>query len=158
MILNDDGTGSWNGTSFTYTYDSTNKKGTISAFGAFDSDSNSFTVNDDGTITISIDDEYGENTYSARMTKQASSESVPGYVGSWLCKTSSFSVTLILNADGSGSYNGNSITYTVKNNVITFSCGDTDVTLTYNESAGTMSGSYEYDYEEYSFTSITKQA
>ncbi len=157
MILNNDGTGSWNETSFTWTYDSTTKKGKISAFGAFDSEENSVTFNDDGTVTVSIDDSYNENSYSATMTKKAST---PAYVGTWTCKAMSNKVTIVLNDDGTGTYNGTAITYTVSGNTISISnVGDLEnITFTFDETNGITSGSYEYDYDTYYYSDFEKQA
>lgn len=153
MVLNSDGTGTWNGTSFTWTYDATTKKGKISPFGSFDNDSNSVTFNDDGTVTIAIDDEYGENTYSAKMSKKAAA---PSYVGTWTMKAMSNSVTLVLNSDGTGTYNGTSISYTVSGNKISVSdVGDLEnIEFTFDDTKGITSGSYEYDYETYNYSNI----
>ena len=156
MVLNSDGTGTWDGTSFTWTYDSSTKKGAISAFGAFDSDLNTITWSDDGSITVHLEDEYGDNIVSALKMTKVEDKTVAGYVGTWSAKSTGGTNTIVLNEDGTGTYNGTSFTYTVSGSTITFSAGDTDVTLVYNESNGTMSGTYEYDYEPYSYTSITK--
>lgn len=162
MVLGANGKGSWNGTEFSYTYDSTTKKGTISAFGAFDSESNSFTVNDDGTITVSIDDEYGENPYTGKMTKQAStsgddsSSTTPNYVGSYTCKAPYSTISFTLNADGTGTWSGTTFTYTVKDSKITFSCGDSDYTLTLDSDGNITGGSFEYDYETFNISDIVK--
>lgn len=157
LVLNSDGTGTWNGTNFTWTYDATTKKGKISQFGAFDSDDNSVTFNDDGTVTIAIDDAYNENAYSATMTRKAAD---PSYVGTWTMKAMSNKVTLVLNADGTGTYNGTSITYTVSGNTISVSdVGDLEnITFTFDDTKGITSGSYEYDYEPYYYSDITKSA
>lgn len=157
MVLNSDGTGTWNGTSFTWTYDATTKKGKISPFGAFDSEDNSVTFNDDGTVTISIDDSYGENTYSTIMTKKAST---PSYVGTWTCKAMTNKVTIILNEDGTGTYNGTAFTYTVSGNTISISNVGAleNITLTFDETKGITGGSYEQDYETYNYSNFEKQA
>lgn len=157
MVLNSDGTGTWNDSTFTWTYDATTKKGKISPFGAFDSDDNSVTFNDDGTVTISIDDAYGENGYSATMTKKAAT---PVYVGTWTCKAGSNNITIVLKEDGTGTYNGNAITYTISGNTISISdVGDTtNITLSFDDTKGLTGGSYEYDYDTYYFSNFVKQA
>ena len=156
MVLNSDGTGTWDGTSFTWTYDSFTKKGAISAFGAFDSDLNTITWSDDGSITVHLEDEYGDNIVSALKMTKVEDKTVAGYVGTWSAKSTGGTNTIVLNEDGTGTYNGTSFTYTVSGSTITFTVGEMEVTLTYNESNGTMSGSFEQDYETYSYTSITK--
>ncbi len=157
MVLNSDGTGTWDGTSFTWTYDSSTKKGKISSFGAFDSDLNTITWNDDGSVTVHLEDEYGDNVVSALAMTKVEEKTAAGYVGTWKATNSyGSSFIIVLNEDGTGTYNGTAISYSVSGSTITFSAGDTDVTLTYNESTGRMSGTYEYDYETYDFSSITK--
>ncbi len=69
MVLNSDGSGTWEGESFTFTYNSSDNTGKISAFGQFDAKDNGFVVNSDGTISVSISDESQEKSYSAKMTK-----------------------------------------------------------------------------------------
>jgi hypothetical protein len=58
------------GTSFegTYTYDAITEKGTMSTIGDWDG-SNYFIFNDNGTLTVHLDDEYHENTVTLTMTK-----------------------------------------------------------------------------------------
>ncbi len=158
ILLNSDGTGTYDGSyAFTWTYDSSTGTAKLSQFGDWDTDSNSITWNSDGSITVHLEDEYGENIVSAlKMTKVEDKEQTAGYVGTWAAKTLGGTNTIVLNEDGTGTYNGTSFTYSVSGSTITFSVGDMDVTLTYNESAGTMTGSFEQDYETYNFTSITK--
>lgn len=157
LVLNSDGTGTYGGSlSFTWTYDSSTKKAKLSQFGDWDSDANTITWNDDGSITVHLEDEYGDNIVPALKMNKVEEKETAGYVGTWSAKSVGGTNTIVLNEDGTGTYNGTSFTYTVSGSTITFSVGDMDVTLTYNESKGTMSGSYEYDYETYAFTSITK--
>lgn len=78
------------------------------------------------------------------------------YVGTWTLKVGVNSgLKLVLNADGTGTYNGTSITYTVKDNVITFECADLTFTLTYDKDKQTLSGSYVDEYDEGSSISST---
>ena len=73
IVLNGDGTGTYNDGiteySFTYTLKS-NGVYSVSAFGAFNGDKNTITVTTSG-IDVHLDDSYGENTYNATFTKQA---------------------------------------------------------------------------------------
>lgn len=64
-------TGTWNGIAFTFTFDANTKQGIIAPFGAFDGSENTLKYNDDGTITVHLDDEYYENTVIQTLTKQA---------------------------------------------------------------------------------------
>ncbi len=167
MVLSDNGTGTWNdGTNtynFTWTYDESTKKGTISDFGNFDDsgDENTFTFNDDGTLSLHLSGDYGDNVYNPKMTKQAEEET-PAYVGTWSCKSAYATVTLVLNADKTGTYGGTAFTYTVTETstgyTIKFTVGDYDYELTYKTSTGTMSGSFDDGDGPYDFQTITKQA
>ena len=107
MVLNDNGTGTWNGTAFTWTYDESTKKGEISDFTGFDDGENSFVYNDDGTISVHLSGDYGDNVYNPTMTKQAEEET-PAYVGTWKAGSN----TMVLSADGNGTWNGTSFTFT----------------------------------------------
>ena len=154
LVLTTSGSGTWNGISFTWKYDSSSKTGTISSFDKYDG-TNTITFNDDGSVTITISDSSGANSYTSTLGKKVAPV-VAGYVGTWKCKTSGNTVTMVLNEDGTGTYNGIAFTYTVEGNTITFSVGGMDVTLTYNETSGTMSGSFDQGGDIYSYTSITK--
>ena len=66
LVLNNDGTGTWNGYEFTYNEET----GAMSSFGAFDSDKNKITVNDNGTLTVFVSDSYDENIYTGTFVKQ----------------------------------------------------------------------------------------
>ena len=72
IVLNGDGTGTYNnGTEFSFTYTlKSNGVYSVSAFGDFNGDGNTFTVTTSG-IDVHLDDSYGENTYNATFVKQA---------------------------------------------------------------------------------------
>lgn len=152
VVLNEDGTGSWNGTAFTW--DETT--GEISAFGVFDSDENQITVNDDGTLTIYVSDSYYENFYTGTFTKQATSSS---YYGTWSGTVSrstnggtasDWDLTVVLSSDGSISINGTEVgTYTVDaDGTINWTSSETNdyIILTYD--ADSQSLTVEYYYEK----------
>ena len=54
----------------TFTYDASTKKGSFGTIGVWDGD-NYFIVNDNGTITFHLNDEYSENTVTKTGTKVA---------------------------------------------------------------------------------------
>lgn len=74
LTISDDGTCTYNDVSNgnnlngTYTYDESTKKGTMSTIGDWDG-SNYFIFNDNGTLTVHLDDTYSENTVTLTMTK-----------------------------------------------------------------------------------------
>ncbi len=159
MVLNQDGTGTWNGTAFTWSYDATEDKGYISAFGDFDGQSNWVKFNEDGSVNVHLEDERLGNVVNQALSKQEEKgeETVAGYVGTWIATRGKLTMTIVLNADGTGTYNNEAITYKESNGTITFECGDTEVELKYDSATGKMTGKYVYDYEDYPFDSITKQ-
>lgn len=82
LIINGDGTGSFNGTAFTYTIDSVNKnKINISAFGAFNADDNSAVLSGN-ELTLDIDDSYQENHLVQTLTKEVAVEEF-SLIGTW---------------------------------------------------------------------------
>ena len=144
MVLTDDGKGAWNDGSstynFTWTYDESKKTGTITDFGGFDDGENSFSVNDDGTISLSLSGDYGDNVYKPKMTKQAESAPISGKValiGTWKDTNGN---TMVLTDDGKGTWNDGSSTYSF--------------TWTYDESkkTGTLADFGGFDDGENSFS------
>ena len=92
LVLNEDGTGTWNEYSFTWNENNL----TISTFAGFDGE-NYFSVNNDGTLSVHVSDEYGDNVYNGTFIRQ---EEKSNKYGSY----SSGSIVITLNEDGSGSY------------------------------------------------------
>lgn len=69
LVFNGDGTGKFNDDAFTYTI--SDKTAIIAPFGAFDGESNTATLGEDGSIQLKLNDSYGENAHSDTYTKQA---------------------------------------------------------------------------------------
>ncbi len=127
-----------------------------------------------------VTDETDPFAKTAKVTVKSTAEGTPtlatfniidssttAYLGKWNIAKSNYGsdvFKLTLNSDGTGTYNGENINYTVteatdgKGYDISFTCGDTDVTLNYNKTTGVMTGSYEYDGSSYSFGYIGKVA
>ncbi len=153
ITLKVDGTGMFNIYSFSWS----KKKGTISSFLKYDSDKNTIVFNEDGTITVHLENADGTLTYDKTLSKKTTEgSSSPAYCGTWAFKTTGATFQVIFNADGTGLYNGNSFNYTVSGSKITFTVGDMEISLTYNESSDKLSGSFEQDYETYNYQSITR--
>ncbi|MCQ2799053.1 MAG: InlB B-repeat-containing protein, partial [Bacilli bacterium] len=69
-IINADGTGSWNGYAFTYTYNEATKTFDVSNFGAFDDDENKFILSEDGSsLSVNLSGGYGDNVYIDVLAK-----------------------------------------------------------------------------------------
>lgn len=68
LVFNGDGTGKFNDDAFTYTI--SDKTAIIAPFGAFDGESNTATLGEDGSIQLSLNDSYMENAHSDTYVKQ----------------------------------------------------------------------------------------
>jgi len=148
LILNEDYTGSYNGTDITFEY----KNNTISfVFGEYTA---TLTFDESNLkLTGNAVDEYEEFNLDISLTKKKEEESTTkGYYGTW-CGTvgSNENMELILNSDGTGSYNGTSFTYTESNGTISFNVADMTATLVFNETHKTLNGSFVDDYEGFNF-------
>ena len=69
LVFNGDNTGTFNGETFTYTV--SGDVANIDPFGAFDGESNTATLGEDGSIQLNLNDSYGDNAHSDTYTKQA---------------------------------------------------------------------------------------
>lgn len=149
LILNEDGTGSYNGTTFTYTVDG-NKITAVA-------DNQYFTLEmnyDENTQSLKVnysDEDYNE--FDGTLTDFIGAESgqEAKYLGTWTGKVGIASVTLILNSDGTGSYNGTTFKYTAEGNTLsaTADTGYFTLEITYNEVDDTLDVYYsDEDYNE----------
>ncbi len=150
IVLNDDGTGSYGDSTFTYTVDG-----------------NTITAKDEGEnfeLTIVYDSEkqsldvtyldlYEYYEFEGTLTDYTpfETEEAAAYVGTWTGKVGIASVTLILNSDGTGSYNDTPFTYTVDGNKIIAVADSQYFTLemTFDEASDTLDVHYsDEDYNE----------
>lgn len=133
FVFNDDNSGSWNGSAFTYALSETGKV-TFSCNGydfelTYNAEAQTLVgEGDDGDYPIEISFNAENYTAPAEEPEQKS------YVGSW--SGSLFyegnSVSIVLNADGTGSFGGTAFEYTVEKGIITFVCGDIEFACTYD--------------------------
>ena len=107
----------------------------------------------------------GEGTPTLATFNIIDTTSTTPYLGKWNIAKNTYGKDVFkvtLDADGAGTYNGESVNYTVVDSTdgydISFTSGDTTVTLKYNKSTGVMKGSYEYDGSESDFGYIGKVA
>ena len=97
------------------------------------SESKTYTVS--GT-TLTLKDDGG-NTGGGQ-------EEVKSIVGTWSGKVGMSTATVIINADGTGSYNGTAVTWTINGNTATASIsGYIELTAVWNESKDTINFTYE---------------
>lgn len=149
LVLKEDKTATYNGTSTTYTITNNVIKFTVGDM--------EFTLTYDSTnqkLTGTYEYDYDEYPVTSTAYEAFSSKEGSTYVGTWKGTSNSNSVTLVLNADGTGTFGDASITYTVKDNVIFFTYVDESYsgTLTYDSTNQTLKGTMTDEYEEYSFT------
>ena len=134
ITLDGKGSGTYNnGTEYTFTYKKSGDKYTVSNFGNYDDDENSFTVTDTG-ISVHFSGGYGDDVFNQTFTKEvAPAETTDGLEGTY--KYNSFTITL--DGKGSGTYNNG-----------------TEYTFTYKKSGDkyTVSNFGNYDDDENSFT------
>lgn len=165
MVLEANGNGKWNEYSFTFTYNESTKKGTMSNFGAFDDDENEFTYSESkGTISVYLSGDYGDNVYNTEMTKVVEDDtpSTPtkSQVGTW----KSGSITMVLEANGNGTWEGYHFTYsynetTHKATMSNFAAFDDDENeFTYNPDNDTISVHVSGDYGDNVFNATFSRA
>ena len=155
LILNADGTGSYYGNDMTYTVDGNTISFTVGTM--------SFTLTYDENAQSLTGEYYDDDLYESYDVESITYEEfetieVAPYVGIWIVEAGPNSgIELILNADGTGSYYGNDMTYTVVGNTITFTVGTMSFTLTFDDSSQTLKGEYfdEDMYERYSVESTS---
>lgn len=78
------------------------------------------------------------------------------FVGTYNLVYAGSTTVLVINADGTGTFAGSPITYTVNGNKLSFEYNYEEYTITKNGSS--YSGTFTYDYEDYSYASVTKVA
>lgn len=152
LVLNKDGSVLYNGNASTYTVNGTTIKFTIGDMEF------SLTYNAEKQ-TLSGTFEYDYETYTVTSTgyeafAKEEPEETATYVGTWNGTSNGNKVTLVLNEDGTGKYGDADITYTVKDNVISFTYGDYSGTLTYDSTNQTLKGTLVDDYEGYTLTLV----
>lgn len=106
-----------------------------------------------GYVLSSGDDSNDSHEQGGDSSQNQNDDS--SFVGTYICKSQAGNNTLVINADGTGTYNGVAITYTVEGNTLSFYFGGELYTIT--KSGNSYSGTFEYDCEEYIFISVTRQ-
>lgn len=80
------------------------------------------------------------------------------FAGTWKGKMSSGTECVcVINGDGTGTFNGNSFTYTVSGNKLSFVLGGEDYSLNGDPSTGKLTVQYTYDYSDMPEYDVTKQ-
>ena len=136
LVLNDDGTGSYNDILFTYVEEGENIVTTV--------EGGSFTLTiiyDEVSQSLDVTYDDGEYQFDGTLTDFVPAESeetpeAPAYIGTWtgvLEGMNTINVTIVINDDMTGSYNDMSFTYTVEGNEIsgTTDDGTYEITITY---------------------------
>lgn len=150
LVFNGDGTGKFNDDAFTYTI--SDKTAIIAPFGAFDGESNTATLGEDGNIELYLSDSYMENTHSGNYVKQAEAQP-DAFAGTWTGKVGPNTYTVVCDGLGNININGSDYTYTPGTDTIV--AGYFTVTM---KDADTMHVVYaDDDYNEFE-GDLTKSA
>ena len=150
LVFNGDNTGTFNGETFTYTV--SGDVANIDPFGAFDGESNTATLGEDGNIELYLSDSYMENTHSGNYVKQAEAQP-DAFAGTWTGKVGPNTYTVVCDGLGNIKINGNDYTYTPGTDTIV--AGYFTVTM---KDADTMHVAYaDDDYNEFE-GDLTKSA
>lgn len=150
LVFNGDNTGTFNGETFTYTV--SGDVANIDPFGAFDGESNTATLGEDGNIELYLSDSYMENTHSGNYVKQAEAQP-DAFAGTWTGKVGPNTYTVVCDGLGNITINGNDYTYTPGTDTIV--AGYFTVTM---KDADTMHVVYaDDDYNEFE-GDLTKSA
>lgn len=156
FVFNKDYTASFSNSSstfdFTFTFDSTSLKGTLSDVDTWSGDNTLSYDSSSSTLTVFLDDEYDDNDCTLKFTKESddtndSVDSSSKLVGTWV----SGDINLVINSDGTGTYN-NGTNYDI---TVDLDSGKVDGTpfdegtvfVKYDEDNDTLTFSFEQDYE-----------
>ena len=80
------------------------------------------------------------------------------YDFTWVGKNAySVTVTIVINGDGTGTYNGGEFTYTISGNKLSFTYNYEDYSLNGDPSTGTVEVQWTYDYSDMPAYNVTRQ-
>lgn len=153
LVLNEDRTGTFNGETINYTFDTKNVVFTLDGIEytlTFDEENSSFSgsyLSGEQEVTITLEKKQEEINHTI--------------YGTWECTNIAGTMELVINEDGTVTYNGETVSnLTLTETTLTFDVGDYTYTFTYDPETDTMTGSYSDPYEGYNFnfTSIVRVA
>jgi len=151
LVLNADGTGTYGDTAFTWTMSGDVITGKASYF--------TLTMTyDEAADTLSVtyeDDDYNEfsGTLSPKIEAGGDTGETKSYLGTWSGKIGLNTVTVVLDADGTGTYGETAFAYTVSGTTISGTASDSSfsLTMTYDAAKDTLAVNWTDEYEGYSF-------
>ena len=93
------------------------------------------------------------------VVREAKEESnLDAFAGTWVGKNAySVTVTIVINGDGTGTYNGGEFTYTISGNKLSFTYNYEDYSLNGDPSTGTVEVQWTYDYSDMPAYNVTRQ-
>ena len=150
LVFNGDGTGKFNDDAFTYTV--SGDVANIDPFGEFNSESNTATLGEGGSIQLNLNNSDMENAHSGIYVKQTEAQP-DAFAGTWTGKVGPNTYTVVCDGLGNININGNDYTYTPGTDTIV--AGYFTVTM---KDADTMHVVYaDDDYNEFE-GDLTKSA
>ena len=150
LVFNGDGTGKFNDDAFTYTV--SGDVANIDPFGEFNSESNTATLGEGGSIQLNLNNSDMENAHSGIYVKQTEAQP-DAFAGTWTGKVGPNTYTVVCDGLGNININGSDYTYTPGTDTIV--AGYFTVTM---KDADTMHVAYADDeYNEFE-GDLTKSA
>ena len=153
IVINGDGTGTYNDGAFTYTI-SGNKL-------SFTYNYEDYSLNGDpSTNKVSVMWTYDYSDMPEfDVVREAKEESnLDAFAGTWVGKNAyGVTVTIVINGDGTGTYNGGEFTYTISGNKLSFTYNYEDYSLNGDPSTGTVEVQWTYDYSDMPAYNVTRQ-
>ena len=157
IVINGDGTGTYNDGAFTYTV-SGNKL-------SFTYNWEDYSLNGDpttGTVSVAWTYDYTDME-EFDVVKQGQDEdeedepTLDAFAGTWVGKNCyGVTVTIVINGDGTGTYNDGAFTYTVSGNKLSFTYNWEDYSLNGDPTTGTVSVAWTYDYTDMEEFDVSK--
>ena len=154
FVFNGDGTGTTNGDAITYTVSGNTLTFTYN-YAIY------YTLSGDpstGKLTVAWEDD--ESSYpSFEAVKQSEGSELDAFAGTWVGTLFGSIMTFVINGDGTGTFNGTTMNYTISGNKLSFEYVDGEYALVGDPSTGTLKTEWTYDggYENGNSYDVTKQ-
>ena len=150
IVINGDGTGTYNETPITYTISGTKLSFVVNW--------EDYSLNGDpatGTLEVQWQYDYMDME-PFDVTKEVES-TLDAFAGTWTGKNAfGVSVTVVIDGEGKGTYNGGDFTYTISGNKLSFTYNWEDYSLNGDPTTGSLTVQWTYDYSDMPEFTVTK--